>query len=201
MESYRMIMKKTTIVICAVAILAGCGGEKPRTDYQAGAAKGRPLDVPPDLVLPKIDGKYVVPSGSTETSATYSEYARTGALQGQTCVCPSASAAQAGARVAPPAPAALQDRPGGTKVIVMAEPFDRCWLRVSQAMDTAGIAAEDKDRSKGLFYLANHNQLSVQAKASGSAQSCEVSAADGSGKVNADTKRTIDALYKALGQQ
>jgi uncharacterized lipoprotein len=200
-----MNMKKTTILLCVLAALAGCGSDKERTDYIGGATKGRPLDMPPDLVLPKIEGKYVVPNGSTETSATYSEYARAGALQGQTCVCQNAGALPASAvAVAPaplPAPATLQDRPGGRKVIVMAEPFDRCWLRVSQAMDAAAINAEDKDRSKGLFYLEKHNELSVQAKSSGAAPSCEVSASDGSGNFSVDARRIIDALYKALGPQ
>ncbi len=199
-------MKKTTILLCVLAGLAGCGSDKERTDYIAGAAKGRPLDMPPDLVLPKTDGKYAVPNGSTETSTTYSEYARTGALQGQTCVCQNAAAMPASAVApaappVPPAPATLQDRPGGSKVIVMAEPFDRCWLRVSQAMDAAAINAEDKDRSKGVFYLEKHNELSVQAKGSGTAQSCEVSASDGSGKFSRDSGRIIEALYKALRQQ
>lgn len=199
-------MKKTTILLCVLAALAGCGSNKERTDYIDGATKGRPLDMPPDLVLPKTDGKYVVPTGATSTSTTYSEYARTGALQGQACVCQNAAAMPASAvvpvaRPAPPAPATLQNRPGGSKVIVMAEPFDRCWLRVSQAMDAAAINAEDKDRSKGLFYLDKHNELSVQAKGSGAAQSCEVSASDGSGKFTGDSQRVIDALYKALGQQ
>ncbi len=201
-------MKKTTILICVMIALAGCGSEKERTDYTSGAAKGRPLDMPPDLVLPKTDGKYVVPSGGTETSATYSEYARSGALQGQGCTCQTAAAMPAAlpaSAVAParPAPAALQDRPGGRKVIVLAEPFDRCWLRVSQAMDAAAITAEDKDRSKGLFYLQGHNQLSVQGTPGGASQAsnCEVSASDGKGGFTGDSRRITDALYKALGQQ
>lgn len=207
-------MKKATILICLIMALAGCGSDKerPDTSYTTGATKGRPLDMPPDLVLPKAEGKYVVPSGGTEMSATYSEYAKSGALQGQSCVCQNAAAAQ-GAAVAPvPASAvpatkaaapALQDRPDGSKMIVIAEPFDRCWLRVSQAMDAAGIAAEDKDRSKGQFYLKGHNQLNVQGNVAGAskAQTCEISAASASGASTADTKRITDALFKALGQQ
>lgn len=198
-------MKKTTILLCVLAALAGCGSDKERTDYINGAAKGRPLDMPPDLVLPKSDGKYIVPSGSTETSTTYSEYARTGVLQGQTCVCQNAavpaSAVEPAATPVPRAPATLQDGPGGSKVIVMAEPFDRCWLRVSQAMDAAAITAEDKDRSKGLFYLEKRNELNVKATGPSTASTCTVSATDGSGKTSADSKRIIEALYKALGQQ
>ncbi len=91
----------------------------------------------------------------------------------------------------------LQDRPGGSKAITIAEPFDRCWLRVSQALDQAGIAVEDKDRSKGLFYLkSNHNQLSVQGKA----ESCEVTATNGNGSTGGEATLILDSLYNALSK-
>lgn len=191
-------MKKATILICMMAALAGCGTSPDRTDYKAHAKAGRPLDMPPDLVLPKGDGKYVVPSGGKEVSATYSEYARSGALQGQSCACPNTTVAPAPAPVAAPVPATLQNKSGGRQVIVMAEQFDRCWLRVSQAMDAAGISAADKDRSKGLFYLQNHNQLRVHSTGAGKSLRCEVSASDRSGKFSAEPKMITDTLYKAL---
>jgi uncharacterized lipoprotein len=200
-----MNMKKTAILFCMMLAVAGCSSDQERIDYKSGATKGRPLDMPPDLVLPKTDGRYVVPAGGTETSATYSEYARSGALQGQTCVCQNAAAPlPASAVAAAPLPRpVLQTRPGNREVIVLAESFDRCWLRVSQAMDAAAISAEDKDRSKGLFYLQGHNQLSVQGTAAGASQAprCEVSAGDGKGGFTADSRRITEALYKALGQQ
>jgi len=219
MENSGISMKTTTLLIFFLLALAGCSStsSSERTDYKNEAAKARPLDMPPDLVLPKTDDKYVVPDGSGETVAIYSEYAKSSVAQNPACVCKDAVAAQpdgaqtkvqqqpAAAVVAPPR---LQDHPDGSKSILIGESFDRCWLKVSQSLDLAGIAVEDKDRSKGLLYLkGGHNQLSVQARASelgGAGQEgaagCEVAASNGSGAANDETKRIIDALYKNLSK-
>ena len=199
-------MKTTKILMCmmAAAMLAGCGSDKPRDEYVAGAAKGRPLDMPPDLVMPKNDGRYAVPSGAV-SSATYSEYAKSGALQGQTCGCPTAAEAAAAPAAAPAVAAvphpALQAKPGGGNSIMLAEPFDRCWLRVSQALDAANITPEDKDRSKGLYYLKGGGQLHVRGSVPGAAPSCEIFIAGGKGPSSDANSKAIDAIYKALGQQ
>ena len=41
----------------------------------------------------------------------------------------------------------------GLGVIQLAEPFDRAWRRVGVAIDRLGFSVEDRDRSKGLFYI------------------------------------------------
>ncbi len=199
-------MKTTALLIFTLLALAACSVPE-RTDYKvnpATSSKGRPLDMPPDLVLPKGDSKYTVPDGGAETTATYSDYAKGNAAQNESCPCKdSAAVAPAPAQssvppVAAAVPPVMQDRAGGGgKVIIIAEPFDRCWLRVSQALDQAGIAVEDKDRSKGLFYLkSNHNQLSVQDKPTG----CEVTASNGNGTAGGEATLIMDNLYKALGK-
>jgi uncharacterized lipoprotein len=201
-------MKTSALMISALLALAACSVPE-RTDYKTAASnKGRPLDMPPDLVLPKGEGKYVVPDGGTETSATYSDYAKGNAAQNQSCPCKdSADATLAPAKpktpVAVAVPPVMQDRTGGGKAIVIAEPFDRCWLRVSQGLDQAGIAVEDKDRSKGLFYLkSGHIQLSVQGKAAepGKTASCEVTASNPNGSPGGEAVLTLDVLYKALNK-
>lgn len=194
-------MKTTAVLSFALLALAACSIPE-RTDYKTDpstSSKGRPLDMPPDLVLPKGETKYVVPEGGVETSATYSDYAKSGAGQNESCICKDgatvtpAAGQSSGQPNMPPVAVArpamqLQERAGGSKAIIIAEPFDRCWLRVSQALDQAGIEVEDKDRSKGLFYLKNdHNQLSVQDKGT----SCEVTTSNG---------QTLDSLYKALNK-
>ena len=35
----------------------------------------------------------------------------------------------------------------------MSEPFDRAWRRVGLALDRVGFTVEDRDRSKGLFFV------------------------------------------------
>jgi outer membrane protein assembly factor BamC len=37
--------------------------------------------------------------------------------------------------------------------IAVAEPFDRAWRRVGLALDRVGFAVEDRDRSKGIYYV------------------------------------------------
>lgn len=41
----------------------------------------------------------------------------------------------------------------GTLHLVLNDPFDRAWRRVGLALDRVGFVVEDKDRSKGLFYV------------------------------------------------
>lgn len=211
MENTGSKMKTTTLLIFFLLALAGCSTNTERTDYKNDAAKAPPLEVPPDLVLPSGDSKYSVPDGNSETVATYSDYAKNSTAQPSACVCKDANAAPpsgAQLKVPPPAtavavPPKLLDHPDGSKSILISEPFDRCWLKVGQAMDQAGIVAEDKDRSKGLLYLkGGHNQLSVTAKTAGQtgAASCEVAANNGSGAVNDETRHIIDALYKNLSK-
>jgi outer membrane protein assembly factor BamC len=205
-------MKTATLLICLLLALSGCSSLRAeRTDYKEGAAKGRPLDVPPDLVLPRSDDKYTVPDGGVESSATYSDYSKGGTAQDQSCPCKTTAVPQSGvqatavpppAPVEAPAPPFMQNRADGSSAILIAEPFERCWYRVGQALDRAAIKVEDKDRSKGLFYLKEHNQVSVQSKQAGpdKAAACEVTATNASGVFGGDSRRIIDALYKALGK-
>jgi outer membrane protein assembly factor BamC len=202
MENSGISMRTNTLLILCMAVLAGCGGMSERTDYKSDAAKVAALEVPPDLVLPKTDDHYTIPEGGGAKAENYSEYARNGAA----CSCKESAAVPSanGSQPKPPqavaaatVPPKLQDMAGGGKSILVSEPFDRCWLTVGQALDSARIAVDDKDRSKGLLFLkGGHNQVTVRAVAAG----CEVAVNDGSGKVSDETKRITDALYKNLGK-
>jgi len=44
------------------------------------------------------------------------------------------------------------DKEGGA-VLALADPFDRAWRRVGLALDRVGFTVEDRDRSKGLYYV------------------------------------------------
>ncbi len=202
-------MKTKALCIIFVALLCGCSTASERTGYQEGAGKAPPLEVPPDLVLPKTDNHYAVPEG-TEQAAKYSDYARSNKAQSPACICKETAATPAsGVQPAAPTVAAaststtvvqppkLKTLPDGGKSILIAEPFDRCWLRVRQAVDKAHIALDDWDRSKGVLFLkGGHKQVTVRATEAG----CEVAANDGSGGANKDTDATIDALYKSLSK-
>ncbi len=60
--------------------------------------------------------------------------------------------------VAPPAPSANEPRNAvlensGAGPLVVNDSFDRAWRRVGLALDRVGFTVEDRDRSKGLFFV------------------------------------------------
>lgn len=74
---------RIVLVGAIAAMLAGCGlwGKKDKPgdlDYHTPGAeqttKKNKLEVPPDLITPANDDRFVVPDGSTRSTATYSSY-------------------------------------------------------------------------------------------------------------------------------
>jgi len=55
------------------------------------------------------------------------------------------------AATAAPARASYDKEKGGS--LKVNEPFDRAWRRVGLALDNTGFTVEDRDRSKGLFFV------------------------------------------------
>jgi outer membrane protein assembly factor BamC len=49
--------------------------------------------------------------------------------------------------------ATLAAGPNGTPVLNVSEPFDRAWRRVGLALDRVGFTVEDRDRSKGVYFV------------------------------------------------
>jgi outer membrane protein assembly factor BamC len=49
--------------------------------------------------------------------------------------------------------ATLANGVNGTAVLNVAEPFDRAWRRVGLALDRVGFTVEDRDRSKGVYFV------------------------------------------------
>lgn len=100
----------------------------------------------------------------------------------------------------------LQTRTDGSKSIQLNEPFDKSWRKVSLALEQAGMALEDKDRSKGIFFLraarngadkADAYQINVRESGTG----CEVSSSNAKGASTPETQRIIDTLYQQLSKQ
>ncbi len=99
----------------------------------------------------------------------------------------------------------LQTSADGSKSILLGEPFDKSWRKVSLALEQAGIALEDKDRSKGIFFLrAAKNadkdaagQVNVREISGG----CEVTVSNGKAGRTPDAQRLIDALYQQISKQ
>lgn len=164
----------------------------------ADTEKKRKLDEPPVLVLQQgASSKYEArQASSSASSATYSDYARQEGAAAPGCTCQQAAPVASTATVAPAVKPVLMGVAGKGRYIHIAEPFDRCWFRVSQALDRAGEAAVDKDRSKGLFYLKGGAQLRVRGTAD--KLSCDVSFADRKGRFTSDSQRRTRVLFKAL---
>jgi outer membrane protein assembly factor BamC len=54
---------------------------------------------------------------------------------------------------APTAPRAVLEKGGDGAALALNEQFDRAWRRVGLALDRVGFTVEDRDRSKGLYFV------------------------------------------------
>lgn len=120
----------------------------------------------------------------------------------------------------PIAPSSLQAAANSSNIIVLNDTFDRSWRRVGLAVERAGLAIEDKDRIKGIYFLrtqtkeesgwmdklqfwksnkdaaANSYRVIVKDKAS----SCEVTVTDQNGAGDDTSKQMLEAIYKNIKQ-
>jgi len=58
-----------------------------------------------------------------------------------------------GGAAQPPASARVVTLPGGAQAVQVADDFDRAWRRVGLALDRTGFTVEDRDRSKGIYFV------------------------------------------------
>jgi outer membrane protein assembly factor BamC len=119
----------------------------------------------------------------------------------------------------PAGTASLREFADGNTVIVMNDPFDRSWRKVGLAIESAGLAVEDKDREKGIYYLRpikieagwmeklkfwkskldTNRHYRVLVKDNGT--SCEVTITDQIGASNKTGKQMLEAMYKNINKQ
>lgn len=188
-------------LVAATLALAGCSSlSEGEVDYKSGAVKSQPLEVPPGLTVPETDPRYTIPGKGGEKVASYSEYSKQKAEQ--PCVAP-VSAPPATPASSPIASAKLQEN-DGVRSIQLGEPFDRSWRRIGLALDRAKLVTTDKDRSKGIYFLAaapdkdKKKQPDYQLVVRENTEGSEVTVVDHSGKGNAETVRLIDLVFKNL---
>jgi outer membrane protein assembly factor BamC len=106
----------------------------------------------------------------------------------------------------------------GSNVIVINDAFDKSWRRVGLAIERAGFAVEDKDRTKGVYFLRtvkvekgwmdklqfwkgdedSNMRYRVNVKDGGA--SCEVSVSDQNGASSDASRQRLDAIYKNINQ-
>ena len=128
-----------------------------------------------------------------------------------------AAAATDGAPVAGDGKARLQEVFDGGKVIVVNDAFDKTWRRVGLAIERAGLAIEDKDRARGIYFLGrpraerswmdslkfwqdepSDRRFRVNVKDGGA--STEVAVTDKDGVGDDETVRVLESLYKNIEQ-
>lgn len=184
--------------LVAVSLLAGCSSIFDReVDYKAGAVKAPPLEVPPNMTVPETEQRYTIPGKDGEKVASYSEYSKQKAEQ--PCVAPVAATPPAAAT----ATAKLQENKG-IRSILLGEPFDRSWRRVGLALDHAKLIVTDKDRSKGVFFIAapldkdKKKQPDYQVKVRENGTNSEVTVVDQNGKSDAETARFVEVIFQNL---
>ncbi len=137
------------------------------------------------------------------------------------------AAAVAGAISAPAnvSRATFDKEKGG--VLAVAEPFDRAWRRVGLALDRSGFTVEDRDRSKGIFFVryidpdveaksgekkgwldrlafwradkpADRPQYRIKVSDAGANTHVEVQTADGKSDGSSTAKRIMTLLFEQL---
>jgi outer membrane protein assembly factor BamC len=195
-----MQVRNIVLGFAVVSLLAGCSiFDRKQVDYKAGAIQTQPLEVPPDLTVPESEQRYTIPGTDGAKVASYSEYTRKAAEQ--PCVAP--ASAPAAATPAPAAAARIHES-NGTKSILLGEPFDRSWRKVGLALERARIVATDKDRSKGIYFVAaapgkdKRKRPDLQIVVRENARNSEVTVVDADGKSNAETTRLVETLYQNL---
>ncbi|MFL6655534.1 MAG: outer membrane protein assembly factor BamC, partial [Sulfurifustis sp.] len=109
----------------------------------------------------------------------------------------------------------------GVPLLTLEDSLDRAWRRVGLSLDRIGFTVEDRDRSKGIYYVryidpdtvgekpgflkrmfrsevAPHNQFQVQVKPIESGSSVEVLDKDGAASASKTSERILSLLYEQL---
>jgi len=159
--------------------------------------------------------RLMVRFGSSEARAT-------DALKATAASSPAASAVSATGPIIEPEPAGtatLREIADGSTIMVLNDAFDRSWRKVGLAIESAGLAVEDKDREKGIYYLRpikleygwldkmqfwkskedNTKHYRVNVKDGG--KSCVVSIIDQNGASSKTSKQMLEAMYKNINKQ
>jgi outer membrane protein assembly factor BamC len=138
------------------------------------------------------------------------------------------SRAQLAARGTREERAKLVTAAGGASALDVNEPFDRAWRRVGLALDRVGFTVEDRDRSKGIYFVryvdpnkdggtksgggflsklafwrssdepSKAEQYRVVVKQGGDASQVQVLNKDGAPDTGGTSKRILSLLYDQL---
>ena len=119
---------------------------------------------------------------------------------------------------APAGTASLLEIFDGSQVIIINDAFDKSWRRVGLAIERAGLIVDDKDRTKGIYFLRTVKaekswidalefwkddedaNLRYRVNVKDGGKSCEVSVTDQNGVVSDASKQRLEAIYKNINQ-
>lgn len=183
-------------ILAAVSLSTGCCVfERKPLDYKAGAIQAPSLEVPPDLIKPATEQRFAIPAADGTQVAKYSDYSRAKPDE-QATVVPAKSAVLPTANET----TAKLLEVGGVRFVLINEPFDRVWRKAGQALERAGIAVADVDRSKGIFFLRNKDPKSadLQVFVHESNGSTDVTVKEGNDPKGKEAVRILDVLFQNL---
>ena len=128
------------------------------------------------------------------------------------------NAASTAAATAATGTASMLQAADGNSVVMINDRFDKSWRRVGLAIELAGLTVEDKDREKGIYFLANvktkkgfmsklefwksdeDSNLSYRVIVKDDGASCEVSVTDQNGQSSAASRAKLESIYKNINQ-
>jgi len=128
-----------------------------------------------------------------------------------------ASGAAAISTTEPAGAASLREISDGSVVMVMNDPFDRSWRKVGLAIEGSGLAVEDRDRDKGIYFLrpvkierswwdrmkfwkADPAKKNYRVNVKDGGTACEVSVTEQDGANSSVTKQMIETIYKNINK-
>lgn len=176
---------KSSAAAAAVLALSACGLLSGHAvDYSKGAEQMPALDVPPDLTRPATVDTYKLPRVLSASAV------------------PALTVA---------ADVSIQVEESGVSSILIQAPFDRSWRRVGLALERLQLQLDDKDRSKGIYYLkpnvaggrvevtkSTAAVIAYRVQVRDGGQSCSVLVSAADGMSDEGSKALLDALYKNI---
>jgi outer membrane protein assembly factor BamC len=191
-----MNIRNIVVGLAAITLLAGCSiFERKQVDYKAGAVEAPALEVPPDMTKSAADQRFAIPVADGTQVAKYSDFTRDKAAE----PCTQAASAPVATTLAPTTQLLTV---GGVRFILVTESFDRVWRKTGLALEKAGIAIADVDRSKGIYFLKNVSKdkkvADVQVSVHEINGVSDITVKEGNDLNGKEASRVLDALFQNL---
>jgi outer membrane protein assembly factor BamC len=191
-----MNTRNIVVGLAAIALLAGCSiFERKQVDYKAGAVEVPALEVPPDLTKSVPDQRFAIPAADGTQVAKYSDFTREKTVE--PCALPASAPVETTA-----APTTQSLTVGGVRFILVTESFDRVWRKTGLALEKAGIAVADIDRSKGIYFLKNVTKdkkvADVQVSVHEVNGMSDITVKEGGDLSSKEALRVLDAVFQNL---